>query len=67
MLYLSITGTLNESRGGPSLPLDNPDNLNLGKPVEFRDDAKLPDELLARPHGVSARLTQRVRIAASIF
>ena len=45
---LSITGTLNESRGGPTLPLDNPDNLNLGKPVEFRDDAKLPDELLAR-------------------
>ena len=32
-------GTLNESRGGPSLPLENPDNLNLGKPVEFRDDA----------------------------
>jgi hypothetical protein len=45
---LSITGTLNESRGGPTLPLENPDNLNLGKPVEFRDDAKLPDELLAR-------------------
>jgi hypothetical protein len=45
---LSITGTLNETRGGPTLPLDNPDNLNLGKPVEFRDEAKLPDELLAR-------------------
>jgi len=45
---LAITKTLESKRGGPTLPLENADNLNLGKPVEFRDDAKLPDSLLTR-------------------
>ncbi len=45
---LALTGSLDERRGGPSLPLEVPGNLNVGKPVEFRDDAKLPDELLKR-------------------
>lgn len=45
---LAITRTLDTTRGGPTLPLDNPDNLNLAKPVEFRDDAKLPEKLLTR-------------------
>lgn len=45
---LALTHTLANSGGGPTLPIDNPDNLNLGKPVEFRDDAKLPEQLLTR-------------------
>jgi len=45
---LKLTDTLDERRGGPSLPLEVPGNLNVGKPVEFRDDAKLPDDLLRR-------------------
>lgn len=45
---LSITRTLSQTGGGPTLPLDSTDNLNLGKPVEFRDDAKLPELLLTR-------------------
>ncbi|WP_162179908.1 PSD1 and planctomycete cytochrome C domain-containing protein [Bryobacter aggregatus] len=43
---LSLTRTLENGEGGPTLPLDIADNLNLGKPVEFRDEAKLPDHLL---------------------
>jgi hypothetical protein len=45
---LSLTRTRVDEGGGPTLPIENVDNLNLGKPVEFRDDAKLPDALLAR-------------------
>ena len=45
---LSITGALDLTAGGPSLPLDIPGNVSLGKPAEFRDEAKLPEELLAR-------------------
>lgn len=45
---LAITGTLTSPGGGPTLPLDSVDNVNLGKPVEFRDDAKLPASLLTR-------------------
>ena len=45
---LFLTKTLDATRGGPTLPLDIPGNLNTGKPVEFRDDAKMPEELLRR-------------------
>ena len=45
---LAITDTLSEVRGGPSLPLENPENVNLGVPPEFRDDAVFPAELLKR-------------------
>ena len=45
---IAITGTLTSPGGGPTLPIDSVDNVNLGKPVEFRDDAKLPASLLTR-------------------
>ena len=45
---LSITGELDLTAGGPSLPLDIPGNVSLGAPAEFKDSATLPDEQLAR-------------------
>jgi Protein of unknown function (DUF1553) len=52
---LAITQTLSDIRGGPSLPLDNPENPNLGTPAEFRDDAEFPPDLLTRRYRCCAK------------
>ena len=45
---LAISGALDRTRGGPTLPLDIPESIELGFPTALRQDAKVNDEFLSR-------------------
>ena len=45
---LAISGALDRTRGGPNLPLDRPESIELGFPTALRQDAKVNEELLNR-------------------
>ncbi len=45
---LAMTGTLDRTRGGPTLPVAVPGNVSFAKPAELKDSAVFPPELLKR-------------------
>ena len=45
---LAISGRLDLARGGPSLPLDDPDNIKFDRPTLLVEDAKLDEATLRR-------------------
>ncbi len=45
---LAISGALDRTRGGPTLPLDIPESIALGFPTALTQDAKVNDEFLNR-------------------
>ncbi len=45
---LAISGALDRTRGGPTLPLDIPESIELGFPTALRQDAKVNEEFLYR-------------------
>ena len=45
---LAISGALDHTRGGPTLPLDIPESIELGFPTALRQDAKVNEEFLYR-------------------
>ncbi|MDE2928943.1 MAG: DUF1553 domain-containing protein [Acidobacteriota bacterium] len=45
---LAISGALDRTRGGPTLPLDIPESIALGFPTALTQDAKVNDEILNR-------------------
>ena len=45
---LAISGALDRTRGGPTLPLDIPESIELGFPTALRQDAKVNEEFLNR-------------------
>ena len=45
---LAISGALDRTRGGPTLPLDIPESITLGFPTALTQDAKVNDEFLNR-------------------
>ena len=45
---LAISGALDRTRGGPTLPLDLPDSVELGFPTALTQDAKVSEEVLYR-------------------
>ena len=45
---LAISGALDRTRGGPTLPLDLPDSVELGEPTALTGDAKVSEEVLYR-------------------
>ena len=45
---LAVSGALDRTRGGPTLPLDIPESIQLGFPTALTQDAKVNDEFLNR-------------------
>ena len=45
---LAISGALDHTRGGPTLPLDIPESIELGFPTALRQDAKVNEQFLYR-------------------
>lgn len=45
---LAISGALDRTRGGPTLPLDIPESIELGFPTALNQDAKVNDKFLYR-------------------
>ena len=45
---LAISGALDRTRGGPTLPLDIPESIELGFPTALRQDAKVNERFLHR-------------------
>ena len=45
---LAISGALDRTRGGPTLPLDIPESITLGFPTALTQDAKVNDKFLNR-------------------
>ena len=45
---LAISGALDHTRGGPTLPLDIPESIQLGFPTALSQDAKVNDRFLYR-------------------
>ncbi len=45
---LFVSGQLDPTRGGPSLPYDIPGNLNPGSTGNFKDSSRMPDRLKFR-------------------
>ena len=45
---LAISGALDRTRGGPTLPLDIPESIALGFPTALTQDAKVNDKFLNR-------------------
>ena len=45
---LAISGALDRTRGGPTLPLDIPESIELGFPTALRQDAKVNEQFLFR-------------------
>ena len=45
---LAISGALDRTRGGPTLPLDIPESIELGFPTALRQDAKVNEQFLYR-------------------